>query len=138
MATNGNDGATRKFAAEVDLVLSSNPDIAIAPATWREDGVYSYLYRKGEYLVADRDLDRALRVLGKDVEVVDNLVVGVTLLRGSVAEVNPLLTRVDAELGAGVVTPNHVLSVCPKGAGLCPATEPGEKSVGKSSSGGSR
>jgi subtilisin family serine protease len=58
-----------------------------------------------------------------DVRVVDNLTIGVTLLQGEEADIHPTLERIDKELGTGVVTPNHILSVCPKG-GLCPATEP--------------
>jgi subtilisin family serine protease len=80
------------------------------------------LYRKGQYLVADRDLDRARKLLG-DVRVVENLMVGVTLLEGDDWNVDPILQRVDDELGPGVVTPNHILAVCPR-IGLCPATEP--------------
>jgi subtilisin family serine protease len=116
------DEPTRKLETEIDLVLRTHPNIAVSPDDWREQQDYAYLYRKAEYLVADRDLARAQRLLG-NVEVVDSLLDGVTLLRGGDDDVRPMLDRVDAELGPGVVTPNHVLSVCPRG-GLCPATEP--------------
>jgi subtilisin family serine protease len=122
MATNGKGDTGDKFEAEVDLVLSTYDNIAVWPPDWRARQDYDYLYRKGQYLVADRDLDRARKVLG-DVRVVDNLTVGVTLLEGADSDITPTLERVDDELGTGVVTPNHILTVCPK-VGLCPATEP--------------
>ncbi|MDQ1628541.1 MAG: hypothetical protein QOI54_2285 [Actinomycetota bacterium] len=126
MATQGPDATASKFRAEVDLVLGRHPDVDVSPGDWREQGDYAYLYRKGEFLVADRDLERAfreLRALEVDAEVKDTLQEGVTLLRADGVEVETVLDRLDAQLGPGVVTPNHMLSVCPK-MGLCPATEP--------------
>lgn len=123
--TGPGEGPTRKFAAEAALVLQMHPEIGVAPSSWRDDGSYAYLYRKGELLVADRDLERSLPLLrDQEVEVVDSLVEGVTLLRGNQEEIGSVIDRVDAQLGTGVVTPNHVLSVCPRGLGLCPAAEP--------------
>lgn len=127
MVDKGQDGPSRKFSAEVNLLLEAIPEIGISPGTWVDDGNYDYLYRQGEFLVSDRDLERALPMLreGKvEVDIVDSLVEGVTLLRSNQPDVAPALERVDARLGPGVVTPNHVLSVCPKGGGLCPASEP--------------
>src|SRR6476646_6764097 len=98
MATNGNGDARSKFEAEVGLVLDTYDNIAVSPVDWRERQDYDYLYRKGQYLVADRDLDRARKLLG-DVRVVENLMVGVTLLQGEDWNVDPILGRVDDELG---------------------------------------
>jgi hypothetical protein len=122
----GRDDSQRRLEAEVTLVLDTHVDIAVAPGNWRELGSFDYLYRKGEFLVADRDLERALGPLREDdphIEVVDSLTEGVSLLRGSRDDIHGTLDKVDGLLGLGVVTPNHVLSVCGRG-GLCPATEP--------------
>ncbi len=111
-----------KFEAEVDLVLDSYDDIVVWPPDWRDQGQFDYLYRKNQFLVADRDLDRALKGLpGAKVDVEHRLIDGVTRIHADV-QVADELERIDRELGPGVVTPNHVLSVCP--GGLCPATEP--------------
>lgn len=119
-------GTQKRLEAEVKLVLESDANIAVAPGDWRERGDFDYLYRKGEFLVADRDLGRALRSLREDdpdVEVVDSLIEGVSLLRGHIDDIHRTLERLDGLLGLGVVTPNHVFSVCSQ-VGLCPATEP--------------
>jgi Subtilase family len=121
-----NGDKQKRLEAELTLVLDSHKNIAVAPDDWRERGSFDYLYRKGEFLVADRDLERALRLLreeDQDVEVVDSLTEGVSLLRGGRDDIHGALERADGLLGLGVVTPNHVLSVCAK-ISLCPATEP--------------
>jgi subtilisin family serine protease len=122
MAENGHDPRLAKFRAEVQLVLDTYPDFAIWPDNWREVGDFDYAYRKSQVLVADRDLDRAMRLL-RGVEVVDRLPVGVNVLQGPDEDIQRLLETGDKELGQGVVTPNHILTVCPRG-GMCPATEP--------------
>lgn len=126
MAVNGQDGRTRKFEAELDLVLETHPNIGVAPHDWRAKSDFDYVYCKGQYVVADRDLDRArsaLREVGVSVDVQERLPIGITVLQSDHDEVGPALDKVDELLGPGVVTPNHVLSVCPKD-GMCPATEP--------------
>jgi subtilisin family serine protease len=111
-----------KFEAELDLVLDTHEDIVVWPPDWRDRGEFDYVYRKNQLLVADRDLDRVLRHLpGAEPDEDDLLLDGVTRLRTEV-DVPDELTRLDLVLGPGVVTPNHVLSVCP--GGMCPATEP--------------
>jgi hypothetical protein len=123
---NGRDKTQKRLDAEVSLVLDNHPDVAVAPGNWRELGKLDYLYRKGELLVADRDLERALKLLrehDQDIEVADSLTEGVSLLRGRREDIHDTLDRIDSLLGIGVVTPNHVLSVCGQ-VGLCPATEP--------------
>jgi subtilisin family serine protease len=122
MAENGKDPRLQKFRAEVQLVVDTYPDFAIWPPNWHEIGDFEYAYRKGQVLVADRDLDRAVRLLD-GVEVVDRLPVGVNVLQGRDDDIQRLLEVGDESLGRGVVTPNHILEVCPR-AGMCPATEP--------------
>jgi hypothetical protein len=122
MAENGNDPRLRKFRAEVDLVLATRPDIAVSPDNWREDGDFDYIYRKNQFLVSDRDLERALPLL-RGAEVVDSLAVGLNVVQGPDEDIRPMLDELDVRLGPGVVTPNHIIFVCPR-AGMCPATEP--------------
>jgi subtilisin family serine protease len=127
MATRPTKRPNPTLEAEMDLVLGLNPDIAVVPADWRQLGSYDYLYRRSQFLVADRDVGRATKVLG-DVEVDDSLFDGVSLLRSSSDEEDGGVLRslqlADDALGPGVVTPNHVLSVCGSGGRLCPAKEP--------------
>lgn len=86
---------------------------------------FEYLYRPEHILVRDDSLERVRQVI-EGTEPADNLIAGVTLLRlppglGTLAA----LERIDATLGAGVATPDHVLYVTPRSTGgCCPATEP--------------
>ena len=84
---------------------------------------FSYLYREGKLLVRDRDLDRVRSVV--DGEVVDSLVNGVSLFDPRGRGTEDALQAIDAALGAGVATPDHVVYVTPTG-GCCPASEPEE------------
>jgi subtilisin family serine protease len=121
MAAQGDKRPVNKFEAEIDLVLANHGDVAVSPDNWRERGSYDYLYRKGQFLVADRDLTRARGLLG-DIKVVEKRLDGVTLLQSEQDDVRDPLDQADVLLGPGVITPNHVFSVCP--GTLCPATEP--------------
>lgn len=85
---------------------------------------FEYLYRRGHILVRDAALKRVIRVLGGG-RPSDNLIDGVTLLAlPSGMDAPEALDRIDAELGAGVATPDHVLYVTRPTAGCCPAQEP--------------
>jgi len=122
MSENGYDPQAVKFRAELDLVLQMHPDFAVWPRDWRDRASYDYAYLKGQVLVADRDLDRVTRLLD-GAEVIDRLPIGVNVLQGRDDDIQDMLHLADGELGQGVVTPNHVLTICPRG-GMCPATEP--------------
>ena len=89
---------------------------------------YLYLYRRGAVLVRDEDVGRVTAALDQQARVLDSLVGGVTLLAVLTGEEVPLvLDRLDAALGVGVATPDHVLYVCVFGGSrCCPATEPEE------------
>jgi subtilisin family serine protease len=99
----------------------------------RADGSIDYLYRAGEILVMDAYLNRVLSALGmtgngtRDDALAprgSGLIEGVTLL--SLAphqfDVPRALEVIDAQVGEGVATPNHVLSITP--VHTCPASEP--------------
>ena len=115
MSENGNDQRGGKFQAELDLVLRTYPEFAIWPTDWRDLGSYDYAYRKGQLLVADRDLERVTRLLDR-AEVIDRLPIGVNVLQGPDDDIQEMLQAADRELGQGVATPNHILTVCPRGA----------------------
>lgn len=89
---------------------------------------YLYFYRRGAILVRDEDVARVAEALDQEIEMLESLVAGITLLAvSSKEEVPQVLDRLDAELGVGVATPDHVLYVCPRAGGrACPATEPEE------------
>ncbi len=87
-------------------------------------GEVDHLYEEGALLVRDGYVDRVRSVVGGG-EVRDGLAGGVThysLAGARLATVTEALAAVDAAVGAGTATPNHVLSVSP--VHLCPATEP--------------
>jgi hypothetical protein len=126
-----------KVEVQVDLLVKAfreaepAKDIGVAPADWRESGIVDYLYQKGAVLVRDADVERVQAVVGGGRRL-DNLVNGLTLLSLEGARRDEALAALDAideQLGVGVATPNHVLSVTqqlPTPATRCPATEPEE------------
>jgi Subtilase family len=104
----------------------------------REGGGLAYMFAAGQLLVREQYLDQVLRILGLGNEQefrepqpnrIRRVIAGVVLITTGPAtdteqlEVPDVLVRVDEELGAGVATPNHVLTVSGD-AGTCPATEP--------------
>jgi hypothetical protein len=100
------------------------------------DDELDYLYAKGQLLVRDEYLDRVRQILQPPQELdeerddparVQRVIAGVVLL--TLTERHPTvpeaLTVIDRELGAGIATPNHVLTAAGN-AGGCAATEPQE------------
>jgi subtilisin family serine protease len=86
-----------------------------------EPADFRYLYRSGALLVRDRDLDRVRSVVNGEVR--DSLIGGLTLFQPSGRGTQNALAEIDAALGRGIATPDHVVYVTPAG-GCCPATEP--------------
>jgi Subtilase family len=100
-------------------------------------GGIDYMYAKGEILVRDDYLERVLEILGHrpryELEQTQGrplprVIAGVTRLTdlGNFETVPAALEEIDARLGVGIATPNHVLTVTPGTASHCPATEPEE------------
>jgi hypothetical protein len=94
------------------------------------DGGLDFLHQQEAILVRDAYLDRLRAVVGGG-QPVDGLINGVTLysledaeIRGTIAA----LEAIDEQLGVGVASPNHVLSICP--VHTCPADEPSEVPAG--------
>ena len=122
----------QRIRGQVKLILGAlgrdNVGIAL-PKGSNDVADYLYLYRRGAILVRDEDVARVSQALDQQTRVLDSLVGGVTLLAVVTGEDVPLvLDRLDAALGVGIATPDHVLYVCPMvgGGRCCPATEPEE------------
>ncbi len=103
--------------------------VGIEVATSEEPpGEADFLFERGTILVRDQDLARVLEVEpARGATRRDNLINGLTLLE--LREENrqrtlDVLDEIDREVGVGVATPNHVLSITP--ISHCPATEPEE------------
>jgi Subtilase family len=133
-------GLSRRTVDEVEHIIhafdrASDGRIKIGVA--RSDGRIDYLYAEGQILVRDEYFERALQVLEPETERHDRmrndpgrvrrLIPGVTLftLGAQFPTVDAALAVVDQQLGRGIATPDHVLTVAPQGA-PCPATEPQE------------
>ncbi len=131
--SHSNDHRPTKAQVQFELAVAASRqagiDIGVAAL---EDGHPDFLHEEGKILVRDAYLDRVGQVVGGG-QTVDGLLTGVTLysLEGArISNVSEALDAIDRQLGVGVATPNHALSVTP--AHGCPATEPEEVAVGVS------
>jgi hypothetical protein len=125
----------RKVADETDLIIRSfrdasggGKDLRVVPA----DGGVGHMYAEGEILVREEHLDRVLEILepgaARDPSRIRPVIEGVVLLTlsGSQPAALDAIDAIDQQLGQGVATPNHVLTVAGGEGGGCPATEPQE------------
>ena len=96
-----------------------------------DDGTLDYLYVRGVIMVRDAYVAEVARLLEEDDEPEERgqefipavgLLPGVSLFSVGERDVPRLLEKIDARLGEGVATPDHILSITPVWA--CPATEP--------------
>jgi subtilisin family serine protease len=107
----------------------------------RKGNQLDYLYAEGQILVQDQYLARVLEALGLPDEVtlrqderqpIRPVTAGVVLLAPAPTEaerqflVPDALATIDRYFGAGVATPDHVLTVANGHPAFCPATEPEE------------
>ena len=117
---------------QINLVIRAFAEQEIRIGVERlKNGDLDFVYQQQVILVRDAYLDRIPDVVGGG-EPLDGLIDGATvysLAGADIPEVVPALEAIDARLGVGVATPNHVVSVCP--AALCPATEPDEPPAGR-------
>ena len=84
-----------------------------------------YLHRERTLLVRDADVDRVTRHVSAAPVAHDSNVRGLTRLAFTADErrgVEETCAHIDRALGEGVVTPDHILYICPISG--CPATEP--------------
>ena len=129
----GDSGMQPDIAAQVNYIrlqFASKSDGKDSPIAVVTDGAgLGFMYAEGQFLVREQYLDRVLEILGEQVDRdrVEPVIRGIVLLRllqkDGAPTVLDALQRIDAQLGAGVATPDHVLTVAPD-AGPCPATEP--------------
>lgn len=103
---------------QIALILES---IDGAAAHMIAPGELDYLYIKGRILVRDADLDRVSAVVPG--QVIDALVNGVSVYAPADLNTQEALATIDANLGIGVATPDHIFHVS-GGSSCCPATEP--------------
>jgi len=96
-----------------------------------DDGTIDYLYVRGVIMVRDAYVAEVARLLEEDDEPEERgqefvpavgLLPGVSLFSVGERDVPRLLDKIDARLGEGVATPDHILSITPVWA--CPAAEP--------------
>src|SRR6516162_8784024 len=96
-----------------------------------DDDTLDYLYVRGVILVRDAYLAEVARLLeeedeeeerGQEFVPVAGLLPGVSLFSVGGRYVPRLLDKIDARLGTGIATPDHILSITP--VWPCPPTEP--------------
>lgn len=121
------DPAPAATDAQLDLITASFHDKGREIATARTAaGGLDFQHEQGVVLVRDPYLEQVRQVVGhRPHQRDDGFIDGVTALSlaaADITEVVPALAEIDRTLGAGVATPNHVLSICP--VSPCPATEP--------------
>ena len=114
---------TDQLVAQVRLILEGHGDVGTDPPGWVDDprsAPLRYPFREGYVLCRDRDLARVSAVV--DGEAMEGGIDGLTRYRLADLGTLDALARLDAALGEGVATPNHIISVC--GPVHCPAIEP--------------
>lgn len=126
-------------ADQVAYIMSSFGQRGINVGVVAANGGVSYMYAEGHLLVREEHLGRVQQMLPRAASTstsasayapAECVARGIMLIRmeadasGGQPAVPDLLARIDAELGAGIATPNHVLTVAPGEVHPCPATEP--------------
>jgi len=135
---NWREGLGQKVIDEIDCVVKAfrgssdrRPEIKAA----RNDDGVDHLYAEGQILVRPEYLERVLEILGQPAErdLLANAPDRLRRLTGGVAlvtladpwpAVQEALTEIDRQLGRGIATPDHVLTVARGVGSVCPATEP--------------
>jgi subtilisin family serine protease len=119
-------------AEQVDYIVSAfgarGTSIGVVAAA---NGGVSYMYAEGHLVVREEHLGRVQQMLPRPCTA-ERITNGIMLLRmgedtgsGQQPAVLELLSQIDAELGEGTATPNHVLTAA-QVIRPCPATEPQE------------
>jgi subtilisin family serine protease len=128
---NGWDQNLDPVAAEqVDYIVSAFAGRGISIGVVTADRGVGYLYAEGQLIVREEHLGRVQQMLPQPCTA-ERITQGSMLVRlgeapsGDQPSVADLLPAIDAELGEGVATPNHVLTAAVV-VRPCPATEPEE------------
>jgi subtilisin family serine protease len=119
-------------AEQVDYIVSAfgARGIAIGAVAAANGGV-SYMYAEGHLVVREEHLQRVQQMLPQPCTA-ERVTRDVMLVRmtedpsGNQRTVPDMLTQIDAELGEGIATPNHLLTAADGVLHPCPATEPQE------------
>lgn len=126
---NGGDQVLDPVAAEqADFIVSAFAERGISIGLVPAGRGVGYMYAEGQLVVREEHLTRVQEMLPRCRA--EHITRGSILVRlseaasGEQPTVANLLPMIDAELGAGVVTPNHVLTVADGTTRPCPATEP--------------
>jgi hypothetical protein len=113
--------ARARLRTHVEIIQNARPEVAVATGPSNDVADLSHMHREGVILVRDGDLSRVSALIPGAVEA--SLINGVTMYRPRDLDTETALQRVDAALGVGVATPDHVVHVTST-SGACPATEP--------------
>jgi subtilisin family serine protease len=134
MVSRGSEGDDQPARLDVQLELiaagcgEKGTDIGVARL---RDGSLDFIYQRGVILVLNGYVDQVRAIVGtanrKEAERATHVrsVEGITLysLAGArISDTLEALAAIDRELGPGIATPNHILSITP--VLPCPATEP--------------
>ena len=114
-------------AEQVDYIVSAFGQRGTSIGVVTAGGGVSYMYAEGHLVVREEHLGRVQQLLLPQPCSAERVARGVMLVRmgeDAPRRVPDLLPQIDAELGAGIATPNHVLTVAPGEVRPCPATEP--------------
>jgi hypothetical protein len=129
------DSVIPKVADETDHIIRSfgdGPDGGKEIKVVTADGGIGHMYAEGEILVREEHLDRVLEILepgaARDEARIRRVIDGVCLLALGESQPQALdaIDAIDQQLGQGIATPNHVLTVAGGEGTGCPATEPQE------------
>jgi subtilisin family serine protease len=130
-AENGWDqGLDPVVADQVDYIISAFGERGTAIGVVTANGGVSYMYAEGHLIVREEHLTQVQRMLPQPCTA-ERVARNTMLVRmpedtsGEQPAVPGLLSKIDAELGEGIATPNHVLTVAGE-IRPCPATEPQE------------
>jgi hypothetical protein len=143
------NGLQPRLADEVDYIKAAfrNPPRRKGASRPREkkivaiaapDGGIDHMFAESEILVREDYLDRVLEILEQpsrrelerdDANALQPVIAGVTLLTAlgrRYSLVVDALGAIDARLGPGIATPNHLMTVAGGVGSSCPATDPEE------------
>ncbi len=115
------DLARARLRRHVEIITEARPEVAVSTGGSDDLADMDHMYQGGVILVRDADLPRVAAIVTGYVE--ESLINGISVYRPRNTDTEEVLRRIDAELGVGVATPNHVVHVT-GAAGACPATEP--------------
>jgi subtilisin family serine protease len=129
-------GLEGRVVDEIEHVIGAfrpSPGEGVEIKAARGEGRVDHLYAEGQILVRDEYLGQVIDVLGLPAEPdlrnagrIRRVIAGVALLTldGAQPAVLDALDLIDQQLGRGVATPDHVLTVAGGSGSICPATEP--------------